>query len=513
MVGKKRVLVVGAGPNGLPAIRWGKLYDVDVICFEASDKIGGLWRYKPTETDESSVMKSTVINTSKELCSYSDFPPEPEMANYMHNTEMLRYFQMYAEQYDLIKHIKFEHKVVNIERASNYETTGKWTVKYTDNNGEEKHDTFDGVLLCTGHHQFPNIPHFEGQEKFNGKITHSHSYKDHRGYEDKVIVCVGVGNSGVDVAVEMSRVGKQVYLSTRKGTWLFNRVYDYGLPMDQTINCRVMDFTRKIVPGSIINYVLERKLNQRFNHELYGLKPKHHLFSAHPTINDELPNRIISGTVRVKPDIKQFTETGVVFEDGSEVEHVDEVILSTGYKFHMNLLESGNVISLKNNRVGFYKYMFPPEFSDHNTFAVIGLMQTVGAIMPAGEMQIRLFYEAFSGGVKLPSREEMEKDVQKKIKANADRYVDSLRHTIQVDFVPFMDELAEMIGCDVKLWEIFKQDPSLAYKVFFGPNSSYIYRLRGPHPWEGAKQAIEGIMPRTLEDRDSPFLKKPSVSN
>ena len=97
--------------------------------------------------------------------------------------------------------------------------------------------------------------------------------------------------------------------------------------MDQTINCRVVDFTRKIVPGSIINYVLERKLNQRFNHELYGLKPKHHLFSAHPTINDELPNRIISGTVRVKPDIKQFTETGVVFEDGSEVEHVDEVTL------------------------------------------------------------------------------------------------------------------------------------------------------------------------------------------
>ena len=76
--------------------RWGKLYDVDVICFEASDKIGGLWRYKPTETDESSVMKSTVINTSKELCSYSDFPPEPEMANYMHNTEMLRYDQFEA---------------------------------------------------------------------------------------------------------------------------------------------------------------------------------------------------------------------------------------------------------------------------------------------------------------------------------------------------------------------------------------------------------------------------------
>lgn len=36
------------------------------------------------------------------------------------------------------------------------------------------------------------------------------SFIDHRGYEDKVVVVVGVGNSGGDVAVELSRVAKQV---------------------------------------------------------------------------------------------------------------------------------------------------------------------------------------------------------------------------------------------------------------------------------------------------------------
>lgn len=34
----------------------------------------------------STVMKSTVINTSKEMTAYSDFPPRPEDANYMHNS-------------------------------------------------------------------------------------------------------------------------------------------------------------------------------------------------------------------------------------------------------------------------------------------------------------------------------------------------------------------------------------------------------------------------------------------
>lgn len=42
----------------------------------------------------------------------------------------------------------------------------------------------------------------------------------------------------------------------------------------------------------------------------------------------------------MKPDIKRFTETGVVFEDGSEVEHVDEVISMRIWNF--NRINSGD---------------------------------------------------------------------------------------------------------------------------------------------------------------------------
>lgn len=50
------------------------------------------------------------------------------------------------------------------------------------------------------------------------------------------------------------------------------------------------------------------------------------LFSQHPTVNDELPNRILSGTVQVKPNIRRFHETSVEFDDGSIVEDVDLVV-------------------------------------------------------------------------------------------------------------------------------------------------------------------------------------------
>ena len=71
------------------------------------------------------------------------------------------------------------------------------------------------MLLCTGHHTKPYFPgKWPGQDEFQGKISHAHSYKDHRGYEDKKVVVVGIGNSGVDIAVELSRIAEQVRCTT-----------------------------------------------------------------------------------------------------------------------------------------------------------------------------------------------------------------------------------------------------------------------------------------------------------
>ncbi len=53
-------------------------------------------------------------------------------------------------------------------------------------------------------------PDFEGFDEFQGKKVHTHDYKDHRGYEGKKVVVVGIGNSGGDAAVELSRVADQV---------------------------------------------------------------------------------------------------------------------------------------------------------------------------------------------------------------------------------------------------------------------------------------------------------------
>ena len=79
--------------------------------------------------------------------------------------------------------------------------------KKSDNISQQ---TFDAVLVCTGHHAEPNIPTFAGLEQFKGKVIHTLDYKDYHGYDDKRVVVVGIGNSGGDVAVELSRMASQV---------------------------------------------------------------------------------------------------------------------------------------------------------------------------------------------------------------------------------------------------------------------------------------------------------------
>ena len=48
-----------------------------------------------------------------------------------------------------------------------------------------------------------------GLDTFKGEKIHSHDYKTYKGYEDKKIVVIGIGNSGGDAAVELSRVASQ----------------------------------------------------------------------------------------------------------------------------------------------------------------------------------------------------------------------------------------------------------------------------------------------------------------
>ncbi|XP_077560960.1 flavin-containing monooxygenase 5-like [Haemaphysalis longicornis] len=507
---RRRVCVVGAGSSGLACAHQMLDYGFDVVLYERSAHIGGLWAYHEDNVDgQASVMRTTTINTSKEMSAFSDFPPPKDYPNYMHHSKMVSYFRSYADTFGVTPLVKTRHDVVQAEPSADYEKTGRWEVLVRDlDTNSERREKFDAVAVCVGHHVYPNVPTFKGQEKFRGNIVHTHSIKNADSFRDRRVAVVGIGNSGVDAVVDVSYVASEVYLSTRRGAWVSKRVGPNGMPIDMFLATRLKNYLKKILPQSVSDDFVEGILNASFNHEAYGLKPKHRYSSQHPTVNDALPNLILSGKVRVKKNIVEFTEDGVLFDGDDKVTPLDDVILATGYKIKFPFLPK-DMVPVVDNHVQLYKYVFPPQLP-HPTLAIIGLIQPVGPIFPVSELQSRWMAEILSKRCSLPSAKAMQQDIQQRHEALRRRYVDSPRHTIQVDLINYMDELASQIGARPNLLKYFFTDNEL-FRVLLGPAVPYQYRLEGPHRWHGARQAILESHQRVLyplNDQSCSFERK-----
>jgi len=268
-----------------------------------------------------------------------------------------------------------------------------------------------------------------------------------------------------------------------------------GRPFDQYMHRRIFtSFLFRFMPYWLTCSVVEMYLNSVFNHEDYQLKPRHRVLSQHIMVNDALPNRqvvlfwsnvlilsiicrILSGTVKVKGDIDYLTEDGVVFKGESAVTPCDAIIFATGYKVTFPFI-SDTLVPVHKNKVRLYKWQFVHNIAHPHTLAFISLAQPIGALLPIGELQSRWFALLMAGKLKLPSKDVMEKDIQEKERFQT-RFYQSERHTIQVDWVDFMDELAKEIGAYPILWKYAFTDPKLFFALLFGASAPYQYRLEG----------------------------------
>ncbi|KAJ8300964.1 LOW QUALITY PROTEIN: hypothetical protein KUTeg_022483 [Tegillarca granosa] len=507
----KKVAIIGAGASGLTAIKCCLDEGLEPVCFERMNYISGLWHYtEDVEDGQACVMKATTINSSKEMMCFSDFSIPKEYPMFMHNTYVDKYFNMYAEKHDLKKYIRFETEILRVFKTGDFlNCEKKWNLEAKDKiTGIKESLVFDAVMVCTGHHANKYIPDFEGISEFQGDIIHTHEYKHSKGYEGKRVLVIGIGNSGVDTAVDLTTNTVKVYLSTRRGSWITSRMAENGAPADMIFGNRFGLFIAHLCP-KLVNGMVEKNLNKRFDHKKFALQPKHPFFGAHPTVNDCLPNKIASGEIVIKPDIKCLTKTGVRFLDNT-FEDIDAVVLATGFKIGFPFIDIHSLNNIQKNEVNLYKLIFPPNLE--NTLAIIGCVQPIGATIPISEMQSRVVTRVFKGIVKLPSKAKMWREIKNRHEQIARQYVTSQRHTIQVNYIGYMDELADMIGCKPNL---LKLDPSLAVQCFFGPCTSYQYRLTGPGAWSGAREAIMTSWERTfypLRTRQLNIEEKPSGS-
>lgn len=189
-----KIAIIGAGVSGLASIKSCLDEGLEPVCFEKSEEIGGLWKFSDdatSATKQGSVYESTVINTSKEMTCFSDFPAPKHFPPFMPRGHVEEYLRMYAEHFDLVKFIRFQSIVLDISRTQDHRETGQWRVCYKDDNENVSESIFDGVMICNGHLSKPFLPAFKGLNSFQGRRLHSHAYKSYRGYESKVVLVIG----------------------------------------------------------------------------------------------------------------------------------------------------------------------------------------------------------------------------------------------------------------------------------------------------------------------------------
>ncbi|KAI8913923.1 hypothetical protein DFJ77DRAFT_431526 [Powellomyces hirtus] len=281
----KRLCIVGAGACGLATLKafidCPQTSTWDIVALEKQAEVGGVWvpskTATPPDLPSTPIYDSLTTNLPHPIMRFTAHPFPAGTPLYPTHHIVRQYLSSYSEHFGLGKYIRFGHEII---RASWKD--GKWSIRVRRIPREEQQstsdksylETFDYLLLCSGHYNLPFIPQWPGISDWSSTKTHqlSHSiyYRSATPFKDKVVLVVGAGPSARDILAEVSVVAKKTYHSLPRS------VYD----AKQTEN--------------------------------YSVRQKE---------------------VIIKPPIRQFTTTSIQFEDLTFSDDVDVVISGTGYRF------------------------------------------------------------------------------------------------------------------------------------------------------------------------------------
>jgi dimethylaniline monooxygenase (N-oxide forming) len=422
----QRVCVVGAGSSGISSCQVLDARGIPFDCFEKGSEVGGNWRYR-NDNEMSSAYRSLHINTSRDLMSYATYPMPEDYPDYPNHWQIAKYFDDYVDHFGLREKIRFRTGVTKVEPSD-----GDWEVTVEDARGRQETNRYGAVMVANGHHWDPRWPEppFPGSDEFSGEQIHAHHYKEPDILEGKRVLVLGIGNSACDIAVESSRNAEATFLAMRRGAYVIPK-YLRGVPTDEAgppvLSRLPLPIQRyffmsaiKVAAGDMAKYGLP--------------EPDHKLLEAHPTVSSDLLPRLGHGDIKVKPNIDSYPGGHAVrFVDGSE-EEIDLVVYCTGYKINFPFFDH-DLISAQDNRIPLYRRVVSVE---HPGLYFIGFIQPLGAIMPIAEAQSEWIADLFEGKAALPSVAAMHNVIEREDRRMAKRYVSSKRHTIQVDFYPYL---------------------------------------------------------------------------
>ncbi len=337
------VVVVGAGISGIGAAYHlqQQCPDRSFVMLEGRPDIGGTWdlfRYPGVRSD-----------SDMHTLGYSFKPWKADKA-IADGPSILAYLRETVAEYDIERHIRFNHQVTTAEWSSD---EALWTLTATrTDTGESVTYTCSFLFMCSGYYSYQGgyTPDFPGIERFEGQVVHPQQWPEDLDYAGKRVVVIGSGATAMTLVPAMASDAGHVTMLQRSPTYVVSRP-------DTDI---IANTLRKVLPDKVA-YAITRQKNIRLGELFYKqtrtkpakvkkklldltrkeLDPK--LVDEHftPTYNpwdqrlclipnSDLYQAINAGDASVVTDqIDTFTETGIQLQSGTHLD-ADIIVTATG---------------------------------------------------------------------------------------------------------------------------------------------------------------------------------------
>jgi putative flavoprotein involved in K+ transport len=282
--GDREVAVIGAGQAGLAMGYYLAQQGRRFLILDRGDSVASAWRER---------WESLTLFTPRRYSALPGllFPGDPD--GYPTRDEVIEYLERYAEEFGLP--IEFNS---DVRRLSRQRERFRLAI-------DGQTITTDQVVIATGPFQTPYVPELAKELDAGVWQAHSTGYRRPSDVPDGSVLVVGGGNTGFQIAKELSST-HQVVLSV--GT--------RQKPLPQRVVGR--DLFWWLTKTGLIHKTVESRLGRRLKDRdtLIGSSPR----EIRRRFGVDLRARAIASSGRT-----------VRFEDGSEIQ-VDAVIWATGYR-------------------------------------------------------------------------------------------------------------------------------------------------------------------------------------
>ncbi|KIJ18436.1 hypothetical protein PAXINDRAFT_167040, partial [Paxillus involutus ATCC 200175] len=338
--GDPTVIVIGAGHTGLDIAARLKYIGIPHLVIDKNARVGDSWRNR---------YKTLYLHTTiwYNQTPYLPFPPTWPV--YSPATQLAGWLEGYANYLEL--NVWTSSTITKTEWNDETKT---WTVEI-NREGRTRVLKVKHLVFATGFGGRPTMPDLPGKSDFKGEAVHSSQFTSAADYIGKKAVVVGACSSGHDIAQDFFNHGVDITMHQRSSTFVMSAeavaqflgvYFKEGFPTDladvystslpnaavRRIHQRTVPYTAETTDKAVLEGLAKAGFKTNLGPYGAGLIPLLFDRSGGYYMDTGTSQHIIDGDIKIKSggSIERFTETGLKFADGSELE-ADIIVFATGY--------------------------------------------------------------------------------------------------------------------------------------------------------------------------------------